>query len=843
MVSESLPIHEIAADIEASLGRSGPARLVVAAPTGSGKSTQLPQIILDRGLAAEGKIVVLQPRRIAARMLARRIAWERGGRLGDEVGYQIRFENKTSRSTRIELVTDGILLRRFLRGPGLEDTSVIVFDEFHERGLESDLALALALRLQESMRPDLKIVVMSATLDTGAVAEYLGTGEVLETGSRAYPVDIEYQPLRTGSQEGVWDAAARAFEKARPSLGDDGHALVFMPGVFEIRRTIDSIRRSKASKGFDVLPLYGDLPPGEQDAAVNPGPRQKVIVATNVAETSLTIDGVRMVVDSGLARMADFDPRRELNTLTVQKIARDSADQRAGRAGRTGPGTCVRLWSQNDHAKRAGTTSPEIKRLDLADLLLFLKASGVAGSDDVRWITPPPLEPMAKAGNLLSQLGALDQEDNITETGHAMASMPVHPRFARLMIAAREFDCVEEAAICAAICQGRSLWVKNPGKETQRWRERFFEESDISDFQPLIRAWDFARQNRYDRDQCEGHGIHANSAREAGKVAGDLVRLSNPQSPSGAASAEGLAKALLIAFSDHLAVRKSKNTLACHVAGGRSGTLEKDSLARQAMILVAAEIAEVEGRTVQTILRLSTAIDPRWLHELYPDEFSSGSEAAWEPTERRVINREATKFRDLVLASKIKGDPPKEQAAEILAKEVIEGRLKLKNWDASVEQWIARLNCLAAWMPELELSPIGKEDREWIIAQVCLGASRYKEIKDRSIIPALKDWLSAPQRAALESYAPERITLANGRKARIIYESGEAPVMRARLQHLYDVNETPRIADGRIPVVVEILAPNQRPVQKTSDLAGFWKNSYESVKTQLKGRYPKHEWR
>ncbi|MEM0895826.1 MAG: ATP-dependent helicase HrpB [Verrucomicrobiota bacterium] len=841
---ERLPIHQIADEIESSLRRGDEARLVVAAPTGSGKSTQLPQIVLDRGLAGDGKIVVLQPRRIAARMLARRIASERHGRVGDEVGYQVRFENHSTRKTRIEFVTDGLLVRRFLRSPGLEDTSVIVFDEFHERGLDSDLALALALKTQSTARPDLKIVVMSATLKTDEIARFLGSADVLETESRAYPVDIHHQPLRAGSQETAWDGATRAFTQQRHALGDEGHALVFMPGVFEIRKTIETLKRSKGTRGLDILPLYGDLPPEQQDAAVEGGARQKIIVATNVAETSLTIDGVRLVIDSGLARIADYDPRREINTLTMQKIARDSADQRAGRAGRTGPGSAVRLWSEADHAKRPAGTLPEIERLDLSELLLFLKASHIGSTGDLQWITPPPRDALEKAHSLLHQLGALDASSTITETGREMAGLPVHPRFARLILAAGDFGCVEEAALAAAFCQGKSLWTRNPGPETRRWRERFFDDDDTSDFQPLLRAWSFARERRFDRDQCESHGIHAMGAREAGKIAKELTRaLGSPRNSGTMTDGNALAKSLLLAFSDHLAVRKSNATLSCHVAGGRSGTLEKESVARNGMIFVCAEISEIEGKTLQTNLRLATLIEPDWLHEFYPEDFSREEGAAWEETERRVVRRESTKFRDLVLSSTQRGEPTKEKAAEILAEEVIGGRLKLKGWDAAVEQWIARLNSLAAWMPELELPTIGDDDRRLLVSQVCLGATRYKEIKDRSVFPALKDWLSAPQHATLNAYAPERLSLANGRQVKIIYENDGAPFFRAKLQHLYDVDENPRVADGRVPVVAEILAPNQRPVQKTADLAGFWANSYDAVKSQLRGRYPKHEWR
>src|SRR4051794_30080932 len=404
MSRKDLPIYELEDSIVENLRAHS--RLIIQAPTGSGKSTQVPQILLDHGLLGEGQVVILQPRRLAARLLAARVAVERNSRLGDEVGFQIRFENVTSRRTRIRFVTEGILLRQLIQDPELRGIAAILFDEFHERHLYGDIPLARALQLQATSRPDLKVAVMSATLDAGALEKYLAPCVVLRSSGRAFPVDVEYLPKPVGGDGyPILDLAADELERvARDSEGD---VLIFMPGKFEIGRTIAAIRASRVSDQFVVLPLHGELPPAEQDAALAHYQKRRAIVATNVAETSLTIDGVRTVIDSGLARIARFDPRRGINTLLVEKISRASADQRAGRAGRTAPGRCLRLWTEREHLDRIGQELPEVKRLDLAEVVLTLKASGVEDVAAFRWLEPPEPQALARAEQLLVDLGAL----------------------------------------------------------------------------------------------------------------------------------------------------------------------------------------------------------------------------------------------------------------------------------------------------------------------------------------------------------------------------------------------------------------------------------------------------
>src|SRR5215471_6976861 len=450
---ERLPIYEIEQDLVARLRTQR--RLIISAPTGSGKSTQVPQMLLDHGLLGDGQVVILQPRRLATRLLAARVASERKSELGREVGYQIRFENVTSPQTRIRFVTEGVLLRQIVQDPKLSGVSALIFDEFHERHLYGDITLARALDLQDSERPDLKILVMSATLDAARLEEYLQPVRVVESQGRTYSVDITYSATPGYiDKRPIWDQAAEAFSNFVLS-GAEGDVLVFMPGGFEISQTIEAIRHTDESRGFILLPLHGELPPRDQDAAVARYDKRKVVVATNVAETSLTIDGIRCVIDSGLARIPRYDPYRGINTLLIEKISRASADQRAGRAGRTAPGVCMRLWSRDEHAHRPPQELPEIKRLDLAEVVLTLKAAGVENLRKFRWLEPPDEQSLAHAEELLTDLGALDKNGSITGVGRKMLAFPIHPRYARMLLAAQEYGCVYQAALVAALTQGR----------------------------------------------------------------------------------------------------------------------------------------------------------------------------------------------------------------------------------------------------------------------------------------------------------------------------------------------------------------------------------------------------
>ncbi len=841
MNRRELPIFELETSLDSALRQHS--RLVLQAPTGSGKSTQVPQIVLDHGLAGEGEIVVLQPRRLATRMLASRVAQERNCRLGEEVGYQIRLDKVVSARTRIRFVTEGILLRQMLSDPELRGVSVIIFDEFHERHLYGDITLARALDLQERHRPDLRLVVMSATLDAGALQKYLAPCELLTSRGRTFPVDHEYLDRSLGDSP-VWEAAAEAFERlARESEGD---VLVFMPGSYEIQRTIEAIKHTRAGGQCVVLPLHGELPPGDQDAAVAQYERRKVIVSTNVAETSLTIEGVRIVIDSGLAKIARFDPYRGINTLLVERISRASADQRAGRAGRTAPGRCLRLWTEREHHDRAAQELPEVKRLDLAEVVLTLKASGVHDVAAFRWLEPPDARGLERALTLLTDLGALDASGAITAIGRRMLAFPAHPRYARMLLAAQEVGCVRPVALIAALTQGRHLLRRAEGKQMEQQREESLGEIADSDFFMLMRAHRFAEQRNFNPQACRQLGINALVARDAATLADQFLRIARDEGLDTEArtiSDEALQRCVLAGFPDMVAMRLDNGTLRCALVHGRKGVLARESVVKTPL-LVASEVREIEIRgDVETLLTLATAIREEWLRELFPAGFAETTEVYFDSTLRRVLAKRQTRFRDLVLRTEQSDKVPHEQAAALLAREVEAGTCPLKNWDNAVDQWILRLNQLAAWYPEFELPKIEAGDRRMLVEQICFGATSYKDIKERQVWPTVKAWLSPPQQDLLEKYAPERIELPNGRKAKIAYDTKAAPTIATRIQDLYDVSGELRIAGNRIPLVIQVLAPNHRPIQITQNLSTFWKESYPKIKQELQRKYPRHEWR
>jgi ATP-dependent helicase HrpB len=854
-MAERLPIYDIEQQIVAGLRDSR--RLIVSAPTGSGKSTQVPQILLDRGLLGAGQVVILQPRRLAARLLAARVAWERKAQLGREVGYQIRFENVTSAATRIRFVTEGLLLRQMVQDPDLNSVAALIFDEFHERHLYGDITLARALDLQETRRPDLKLLVMSATLDAAPLEQYLKPCRVLESQGRMHPVEIEFAATPGYlDKRPIWDQAAEAFGDFVGS-GGQGDVLIFMPGGFEISQTIDALRRLDEARGFLLLPLHGELAPREQDAAVARYDKRKVVVATNVAETSLTIDGIRCVIDSGLARIPRYDPYRGINTLLIEKISRASADQRAGRAGRTAPGLCRRLWSREEHAHRPQQELPEVKRLDLAEVVLTLKAAGVEDLRAFRWLEPPEEQSLAHAEELLTDLGALrtinhqlkpSHQLSITALGRKMLAFPLHPRYARMLIAAQDYGCVHQACLLAALTQGRDLLLRNVDGDTAQHREDLLGEKAGSDFWLLMRAYHDASASDFRPEACRRTGVHAAAARQVGPLFQQFLELARREGLDAArreAPNEALQKCILLGFSDRVARRLDSGTLRCDLVHGRRGTLARESVVQNSPLLVAAEVREVEstGRGVQTLLSLATAIEEDWLRELFPEDIASVPRVFYDAATKRVYAEEQLRFRDLAIGARRVEPPPADAAARLLAEEVLAGRLALNDWDDSLEQWILRLNLLSQWCPELALPPVSDEDRHHLVEQVCHGSFSGKDLRDKPVKAVVKSWLSAAQQQLLEKHAPERLTLANGRTSKVAYEPGNPPHIALRIQQLFGVNTTPRIGMGRVPVLLHILAPSQRPVQITQDLAGFWREHYPRLKQELQRKYPRHEWR
>ncbi len=846
---ESLPIHELGEDIRAAA--VSPRRFIIDAPTGSGKSTQVPQILRDaRLLGDSGTVVVLEPRRIAARLLARRVSGERSGALGEEVGYQVRHEGASSPATRILYVTEGVLLRRMLDDPMLEGIAAILFDEFHERHLYGDVTLARAHMLQRERRPDLILGVMSATLAVDMLTDYLAPCAHLRSEGRSFPVEIRHSGnAAVVSERSVWEQAAWHCNRLVQEF-PDGDVLIFMPGAYEIHKTLEALESQSALRNCVRLPLHGELTPQAQDAAVDRYDRRKIVVATNVAETSLTIDGVRIVIDSGLARIPVHDPNRGINTILVRKISRGSADQRAGRAGRTAPGVCLRLWSRKDHEHRPEHEAPEVRRLDLTEIALTLKAGGVRDLAAFAWIDAPADTSLRHALATLVDLGALEHpEGSLTPIGERMAAFALHPRYSRMLLTAAELRCLPTVALLAAFAQGRSFLLNLSDRRKAERREELLhdESAQQSDFFILLRAWNLAASRGFDTGFCREWGIHARTARQAGQTADQFLRTARraglPIDDTGNGE-DALRKCLLSGFADQLAKRLDRGTLRCAVVHGRKGEIRRQSVVQNASLLVSSEIEERDVRgDVTVLLGMNTAIEEAWLDPLFPGSVAESTTVVYDATQRRVVARRERRFRDLVLESHESDDVPLDDAARLLAIEVREGRLNLKQWDASIERWIARVNFLAHHGADLGFHPIGPEERLLILEQVCYGALSYREIKDRPVRAFLQDWLPPELQPLVDQWAPEQIGLPRGGRARIRYEEDGSAVLSATVQQLYDAPTRFPLAGGRTVARIEILAPNRRPVQVTDDLDSFWKNTYPDVKKQLGGRYPKHEWR
>ncbi|MDP2137158.1 MAG: ATP-dependent helicase C-terminal domain-containing protein, partial [Candidatus Didemnitutus sp.] len=677
---------------------------------------------------------------------------------------------------------------------------------------------------------------------------YLAPCEVLSSGGRTFPVRIVYLPKAVNFEhDPVWSVAARECE--RVAAQTTGDLLVFMAGAYEISRTVQEIQSSRALRDFVCFPLHGELPPDQQDRAVARAETRKIIVSTNVAETSLTIDGITGVIDGGLARMARYDAHRGINTLLIEKIAIASADQRAGRAGRTAPGVCVRLWTEREHAQRALQELPEVKRLDLAEVVLTLKAAGIDDTQTFPWLEKPESRALERAERLLEDLGALHgPKRTVTAIGRKMLRFPMHPRYARMFLAAADYGCVRAVALMAALTQGRNFLLRGVDKQTQEAREDILGAESESDFFLLMRAWRYADHARYHMDACRKLGIHVQAVRQVGPLFEQFLKLAAAEKldvSEGRIDGAAVRKCVLLGFSDHLARRLDQGTLRCELVHQRRGVLARESAVQDASLLVAAEITEIESRgEVNTLLNLCTAVEESWLQELFPEDFKDTGGVIFDETQRRVMARKERRFRDLVLESKQTAEePPAGDAAALLAREVLAGRIVLAEWTDAVEQWITRVNCLAKWWPELEVHPIATTDRATLIEQICYGSYGARELKDKPVMPTLREWLLPEQLAVLDDYLPERITMANGRKARVTYGADGPPVLSARIQELYGVEARFALGYGRVPVKFEVLAPNQRPIQVTDDLSNFWREVYPKLKPALARRYPRHEWK
>lgn len=843
--SSPLPVVAHADAIVGMLRASG--RLVLSAPTGSGKTTQVPQILLRAGAAAglsDGRIIVLQPRRLATRVVATRVAKELGVALGSEVGYETRHEQAISPQTRLAFMTEGLFLRRMLGDPTLRGVSCVLLDEFHERSVDADLILGLVTTLQSHRRDDLRLAVMSATLDVERLREFLGVPPLMVSG-RLFPVTVEH--VRSPVSDRVWESAADA-TVALLRESDGGNVLIFMPGVHEIGRTISALRARIGAAALELLPLHGSLTPAQQDRAVAPGSQRKVIVATNVAETSLTIEGVSAVVDSGLARIHRHDPRRGINVLAVEPISQASAEQRAGRAGRLGPGRCIRLWTQADHRQRPERTAPEIRRLELAEPLLHLRAMGIDDARRFAWLDPPEPLALEQAESLLVRLGAVDAAGTLTADGARMAGFPVHPRIGRFLLAAATLGCLGRAVIWAALAGERDIVERSTPARLLAWRREGEPPSDLSVREALLAE---AMRRNLDPSFMQQEGLSAAACREAARSVEQLRKSAARLGASLASGrAEDLIRAMLPSFPDHLAVRHDPQRPHCAMPGRKRVVLDEASVVRGAGPLLALELREIgKGDRSETALSLATQVEESLLREVFPGAYAVVVEDAWdarrsavEQVERRILRLAEG---ELELGRTVRtgaGAGDAQGAATTMVERIVSGELLLERWDEKVEQWIRRVRLVAGRWPERGLIVYDDDDRRVILHEIVGDATRFSAIRDKPCLDAVKSALSWEDRRFVENMTPESIALPSGAALRLEYPAEGPPIGRARIQQLFGLSSSPTVCGGRQPVLMEILAPNQRPVQRTQDLANFWKTLYPELRKELKRRYPKHDW-
>jgi ATP-dependent helicase HrpB len=867
---QPLPIDAVLPEIVASL-RVAPS-LVIEAPPGAGKTTRVPRALLDAGLADGREILVLEPRRIAARMAGRRVAAEMGERPGQTVGWQVRFEEVAGPATRIRYLTEALLTRRLLSEPVLGGAAAVVLDEFHERHLHGDLALALLRRLQRGPRPDLKIVVMSATLDAGPVAQFLDAPAVRSEG-RAFPVRIEYLSPEEAARDLPLETRAALAVRRLAREEPDGHVLVFLPGAAEIRRAAEALR-SGAGVDADVLPLHGDLPPEEQDRAVQPSARRKVILSTNVAETSVTIDGVVAVVDSGLARVPAHSPWSGLPALELRKVSRASAAQRAGRAGRTRPGRCLRLYTRHDHDGRPAFDRPEIVREDLAETALAVAA---LGATDLCWLEPPPAAAWGAATALLRRLGALDEAGRLSDRGRRMQSIPAHPRLARLVLAADAAGLGREGALLAALLGERDIrerWDRDARAATPtgpsdllELAERFGE-AERARFAGgalrrlglapgAVQAVDRARRQIARAALGSASGDRGRPGDDAGAARrrGSATAPPGPDAPRGAAAPDApdasetaLLAATLAAFPDRVARRRAPGSDEVILVGGGSARLAPESVVRDAPLLVAIDAEERRARAGGraaggVVVRLASAVTQELLLDLFPAALRYEQDVRWHPAAERVDAYERLLYEDLVLEETRAPAPDPERVSRALAEAALARGPRAFVEEGALDRVVARLAFAARHAPEAGFAAPGEDDLVTALRDACVGRRSFAELREARLEEAVLARFAGAARAALDRVAPERVALPGGRAVRVHYDAtGEPPWIESRLQDFFGTRDAPRVAGGRVPVVVRLLAPNQRAVQVTTDLAGFWERHYPALRRELMRRYPRHAW-
>src|SRR5881394_3176673 len=845
MVS-GLPIDELLPRLRAALadGRSA----VLVAPPGAGKSTVVPLALLDQPWARDRKLVMLEPRRLAARAVAARMAASLGERAGETVGYRMRLDTRVGARTRLEVVTEGVFTRMLQGDPALGGVGAVIFDEFHERSLNADVGLALALDARRHVAPELRLLAMSATLDGAAVARLLGGAPVIEHSARVYEVETHYvgkglpalPAARATDSESLDAVVARVVQRAlHESPGD---VLVFLPGAAEIRRVDSRLRDASSSADVDVLPLYGELPPTEQDAALAPARagRRKVILATNIAETSLTIDGLRVVVDSGLERRSVFDPASGMSRLETQRISRASAEQRAGRAGRTAPGVCYRLWGESAQRTLAARAPAEIVTADLVPLALELAVWGT-DVDALDWLDAPPAATLASARDLLRRLGALDSAGRVTAHGRALHGLGAHPRLAQMLLAALDLGAARAGAELAALLSERDL-LRGGGRGASGERD-----SDVRSRLEVLRG-EAARDEPAERD-----GRRAGVARAALERVRRLERafLNDLGAPAAARRDLAVEPGVLLAFAypDRIAKRRPGDNGRYQLANGRGASFAgPESIAREEFVVA------VEG---DARILLAAPLKRADLLEHFGPQLVEREEIAWDARAEAVVARRTVRFGELVLEDKPLTEVPPGAATAALLERVRALGADALPWDDESRDLVARsefVRTLKGAKGEGEVGTPASAD-EWPdfsdaalmqdlawLEPFLAGVTRRAHLTRVPLAAALRARLTHAQQRALDELAPAHLTLPTGTRVRIDYRDDNAPIASMRMQEVFGLAATPKIGGGRVPVTFKLLSPGQRPLQVTRDLASFWRNAYVDVRKDMRGRYPRHYW-
>ncbi|MBI5588321.1 MAG: ATP-dependent helicase HrpB [Deltaproteobacteria bacterium] len=831
--SVNLPIEEVLPDIRRALehGRSA----VVEAPPGAGKTTIVPLALLDEPWLAGGRIIMLEPRRLAARAAAMRMADLLGEEVGSTVGYRTRLDSKTGPYTRIEVVTEGILTRFLQNDPSLQGAGCVIFDEFHERSVHADLGLALTLESRSVLREDLRVLVMSATLDGQEVSGILGGAPVIKSMGRTFPVAVRYTPEDGRPVRFEWLTGPAFISRVAGAVftaltQESGSILVFLPGSGEIKRVEALLREKNLHPDVQVVPLYGDLQRETQDLAIRPAPagKRKVVLATSIAETSLTIEGVTVVIDSGLKRVQRFSPSTGMSRLETVMVTKDSAEQRRGRAGRTGPGVSIRLWAEVETRALREKNTPEILEADLTPLALELAIRGVKDPAELQWLDHPPAGGMMHARDVLTRLEAMDTEGNATEHGIKMAKLPLHPRLAHMVIKGKELGLGSMACHLSAFLTERDFFRMKPDGRDSDLRHRL---------EVLLGRSGHAVSHDIDRALCERIRAVARQVKRALGV-GD--------------SAEDIEKTgLLLAFAypDRIARRRSGKENRYLLANGRGAYFQRTEPLAAEEYLVAASL---DGGDRESSIYLAAPVTVAALEEHFSDDIKESEVVEWDQGVKGVAARRRRTLWGLVLSDARIENPGKEDLLEAFLAGIRQNGLRVLPWERRSENLMARIKIL---------SRLGKDNSsvssgfthefsdEWLIDNLkewlgpCLvDMTRLEHLKRLDMHAVITGMLTWEERQALERLVPTHITVPSGSRVPIDYTGGERPVLAVRLQEMFGLDKTPTIANGKLALLLHLLSPAGRPVQVTEDLAGFWAASYQIVKKELKGRYPKHYW-